>query len=95
MSKQTRVLSNDMDRLAEDARALMIATAGMAGDKVEEARQRLAAALDGGRGMCGRAIDGARAANEAMHEHPYKAVATGIGIGAIFGYLFARRCHCS
>ncbi len=88
-----------MSQLAEDARALMAATADMAGDKVDEARKRLAMALDGGREMYDRvkekAVEGARATDEAVHDHPYKAIATGVGLGAIFGYLIARRCHCS
>ena len=35
-----------MDTLAEDARALMTATADVAGEKVAEARTRLAAGLE-------------------------------------------------
>ena len=46
MSKQTQAISNDMGQLAEDARALMAATADVAGEKVSEARKRLAAALE-------------------------------------------------
>lgn len=95
MSTQTQAIVSDVSQLAQDARALMVATADMAGDQVEAARKRLAAALDSGRDMCGhvkdKAIDGAKAANVAMHDHPYTAVATGIGLGAILGYLIARR----
>jgi ElaB/YqjD/DUF883 family membrane-anchored ribosome-binding protein len=31
-----------------------------------------------------------------VHEHPYKAIAIGVGVGAILGFLLARRCsrHC-
>ena len=39
-----------MGTLAEDARALMAATADVAGEKVGEARKRLAAALESGQG---------------------------------------------
>ena len=46
MNKQTQATSNDMGTLAEDARALMAATADVAGEKVGEARKRLAAALE-------------------------------------------------
>ena len=46
MSKHTQAINNDMGTLAEDARALMAATADVAGDKVGEARKRLAAALE-------------------------------------------------
>lgn len=88
-----------MGQLAEDARALMVATADMAGENVDAARKRLGAALDGGKEMYehvkDKAVEGAKATDEVIHEHPYKAIATGIGVGAIFGYLIARRCHCS
>lgn len=99
MSKITRTISHDMGQLADDARALMAATADMAGDKVEAARKRLSAALDSGAEFYSdvkdKAIEGARAADDAVHENPYTAVAAGIGIGALFGYLVARRCKCS
>jgi ElaB/YqjD/DUF883 family membrane-anchored ribosome-binding protein len=27
-----------------------------------------------------------------VHEHPYQAIAIGVGVGAIIGYLVAHRC---
>jgi len=96
MSKQTEAISNDMGRLAEDARALMTATADVAGEKVSEARQRLAAALESGKQILGRvkekAVEGAKAADEAVQEHPYQAIGIAFGVGALLGYLIARRC---
>jgi ElaB/YqjD/DUF883 family membrane-anchored ribosome-binding protein len=96
MSKQTQAISDDMSQLAEDASALMAATADVAGEKVGEARNRLAAALERGKEIYGRvrekAVEGAKAADEAVHEHPYQAIAIGVGVGAIIGYLLARRC---
>ena len=53
MNKQTQAISNDMGTLAEDARALMVATADVAGEKVGEARKRFAAALESGKEICG------------------------------------------
>ena len=100
MSKETQAISDDMGTLAEDARALMTATADVAGEKVVAARQRLAAALERGKVIYGRvrekAVEGARVADEAVHEHPYQAIAIGVGIGALVGYLVSRRCsrHC-
>jgi ElaB/YqjD/DUF883 family membrane-anchored ribosome-binding protein len=96
MSKQTQETSNDMGTLAEDARALMAATADVAGEKVGEARKRLAAALDRAREIAGRvrdkAVEGAKAADEAVREHPYQAIGIALGIGALLGFLIARRC---
>jgi ElaB/YqjD/DUF883 family membrane-anchored ribosome-binding protein len=97
MNKHTQATSNDMGTLAEDARALMAATADVAGEKVGEARNRLAAALERGKEIYGRvrekAVEGAKAADEAVHEHPYQAIAIGVGVGAVLGYLLARRCQ--
>jgi ElaB/YqjD/DUF883 family membrane-anchored ribosome-binding protein len=96
MNKETQAIGNDMRQLAEDAQALMSATADVAGEKVGEARKRLAAALERGREVYGRvrekAIEGAKAADEAVHEHPYQAIGIALGVGAILGYLTARRC---
>lgn len=103
MSKQTEAISNDVSQLAEDARELMSATADMVGERVDAARKRLSTALDAGKSMCEHAGEnavagakaGAKATNEAIHEHPYKAIVTGIGLGAVLGFLIARRCPCS
>ena len=88
-----------MAKLAEDARSLMAATADVAGDKVGEARQRLAAALERGKELYGKArekaVAGAKAADSAVRENPYQAIAIGVGVGALVGYLLARRCTSS
>ncbi len=74
----------------------MAATTEVAGEKVEEARKRLAAALDRGREIYGlvrdKEAEGARAADGAVRDHPYEAIAIGIVAGAFIGYLFARAC---
>ena len=74
----------------------MTATADVAGEKVGEARKRLAVALDRGKEIYGRvrekAVEGAKATDEAVHEHPYQAIAVGVGIGALVGFLVSRRC---
>jgi ElaB/YqjD/DUF883 family membrane-anchored ribosome-binding protein len=99
MNKPTQASSNDIGTLAEDARALMAATADVAGEKVGEARKRLAAALERGKEIAGRvrakAVEGAKAADEAVREHPYQAIAIGVGVGALVGYLVARRRTCN
>ena len=99
MSKPTQATANDLGSLAEDARALMAATADVAGEKVGEARNRLSAALERGKEIYGRvrdkAVEGAKATDEAVHEHPYQAIAIGVGVGALIGYLVARRRTCT
>jgi ElaB/YqjD/DUF883 family membrane-anchored ribosome-binding protein len=99
MSKETQAISHDVSQLAEDARALLNATADVAGEKVGDARKRLAAALEQGKQIYGRvkekAVEGAKVADETVRANPYQAIAIGVGVGAIIGYLVARRggCH--
>jgi ElaB/YqjD/DUF883 family membrane-anchored ribosome-binding protein len=96
MDKQTQANSGEMGTLAEDARALMAATAAVPGERISEARNRLAAALDSGRKIFGRAkekaVEGAKATDQALREHPYPALALAFGIGTIVGYILVRRC---
>jgi len=96
MNQETQAVCNDMGQLAEDAQALMAAPADVAGDKVTAARKRLAAALESAKAVAGKIRDktvaGAKAADEAVHEHPYQAIAIGVGVGMVAGYLLSRRC---
>jgi ElaB/YqjD/DUF883 family membrane-anchored ribosome-binding protein len=95
MNNETQAARNDIGDLAEGARALMAATADVAGEKVGEARKRLAAALERGKEIYGRvrekAVCGAQTADKAVREHPYQAAAIALGVGTLIGYLLARR----
>jgi ElaB/YqjD/DUF883 family membrane-anchored ribosome-binding protein len=96
MNKETQTTVNDLGTLAEDARELLTATADVAGDKVGQARKRLAAALDSAKQIAGnvrdKAIEGAKVADKTVRENPYQAIAIGVGVGAVIGYLLGRRC---
>ena len=96
MTRHIQAHNDEMDTLAEDAGALMTATADLAGDKVAEARKRLAAALDRAKEIAGRvrdkAVEGAQAADETVRENPYQAIGIAFGVGALIGYFVARRC---
>ena len=96
MNKYTQAIGHDMVRLLEDAGALVAATADVAGEKVKKARQRLVIALEHAQEIAGRARDKvvqtAQAADETVHAHPYKAIAIGVGVGALIGFIVTRRC---
>jgi ElaB/YqjD/DUF883 family membrane-anchored ribosome-binding protein len=95
MEKHRAEGTNDFGTLAEDARALMAATADVAGDKVAEARKRLAAALESGKELYGRvrekAVEGVKAADQKVHENPYQAIGIAFGAGLLLGCLLSRR----
>jgi ElaB/YqjD/DUF883 family membrane-anchored ribosome-binding protein len=96
MNKETQATQNDIGTLAEDARALMAATADVAGEKVGQARNRLASALERAREIAGnvrdKAVAGAKVTDQTIRENPYQAIAIGVGVGAIIGFMLARRC---
>jgi ElaB/YqjD/DUF883 family membrane-anchored ribosome-binding protein len=94
MNKHKQTIEDNMNTLAEDARGLRTATADVAGDKVSEARNRLAAALDQGKEVFGRvrekAVEGAKAADQHVRENPYQTLVITFGVGAVIGFLLAR-----
>ena len=96
MSKQTQAIANDLGTLAEDARALMAGTADVAGDKVGEARERLAAALESAKKIAGRvrdkAVEGAKSADHTVRDKPYQAIGIAFAVGAVVAYFVMRRC---
>ena len=96
MNQPTQATSNDLGTLAEDARALMAATADVAGEKVSAARKRLAAALDSAKEIAGRvrdkAVECAKAADQAVRDKPYQAIGIAFAIGAVVAYFVMRRC---
>jgi len=95
MDKQRLAVNHDLSMLAEDARALVAATADLGGEKVVEARKRVAAALESGKEVYGqvreKAIDGARAADQGVRNNPYKAIGIALGVGALIGFLLGRK----
>ncbi len=99
MNKYTQAISDDLGQLAEDARSLMEATADVAGEKVVQARKRLAAALEHSKkiasGVRDKAVEGAKTADEAVRDNPYQAIGAGLGVGVVIGFLLARLYSCN
>lgn len=88
-------LQHDAHTLADDARALLTATAEVTDEKVAEARKRLEAALAETKNAYSkiqdRAIQSARAADQTVRSHPYESIAVAFGVGALVGFLISRR----
>lgn len=95
MDKKSQAISEDLSTLADNAQDLINATADVTGDKVANARKRLAAALENSKEIYGRvrekAIEGAKATDRAVHEHPYQALGVAVGLGVLIGLLIGRR----
>jgi len=92
MNKKSHAKNNTVGhhigQLSEDAQALMAATADVAGEKVQEARERLGAALEQAKEF---GEDMRDKADHAIRENPYPALAIAAGVGAVLGILFARK----
>ena len=88
-------LAEPAERIVEDAKELMSATAHVAEEKVVEARKRLGAALERGKEAWNtiqdKAAVGAKAADQTIREHPYESIGIAFGIGALIGFLLSRR----
>jgi ElaB/YqjD/DUF883 family membrane-anchored ribosome-binding protein len=104
MSEQVTVankdkLVSDLKVVISDTEELLRATAGAAGDKVGEIRERLGVRL---RDAKERVLDleaavvdktkaAARATDDFVHEQPWKAVGVAAALGLALGVLIGRR----
>jgi ElaB/YqjD/DUF883 family membrane-anchored ribosome-binding protein len=97
MNKKKHAVSDAMDTLADDARNLMSATTDVAEEKVVEARKRLAGALERGKEIYDsyreKTVEHAKAFDGVAREHPYQAIAIGVGAGALLGYIVGRNAY--
>lgn len=92
-------LMQDLRAVIEDAEALLKATAGQAGEKVDAARSRAEDSLrqakmrlqDMGLDIEKRARAGAAAADNYVHEKPWHVIGAAAGLAFLIGYLLGRR----
>ncbi len=92
---RTEQIVDDLKTVARDAEELAKATAGEVSERVVDARARLSGAIASAKQTCARwedkAIQGAKAADKVVHEHPYRAAGVAFGLGALLGVLITRK----
>jgi ElaB/YqjD/DUF883 family membrane-anchored ribosome-binding protein len=89
----------DLKALADDAEALLRATADDASDKAKDARARITAALEKAKATCSdlqeRSMETAREAvekaDDTIRTHPYESIAVAFGAGLLLGALLRRK----
>ncbi len=89
----------DLQRVIADAEELMQATAHQTEGKVAELRERINENLRAARYKLADAEDAikartremARATDDYVHEHPWRAIGTAAGVGLVIGLLISRR----
>ena len=92
-------LVQDLRTVMSDAEELLRATANQAGEKVSAARERIQDSMHHAKVKLAEAeavvLDktkqAARAADEYVHENPWKAVGIAAGVGFLLGLLINRR----
>lgn len=92
-------LAQDLKIVISDAEELLRTTASHAGEKVSAAREKIQESLRNAKvklaGIEDVLVDkgkqAARAADEYVHDHPWRAVGVAAGIGLIIGMLISRR----
>lgn len=92
-------LMADLKLVVADAEALLQATTGQAGVEVAELRERVKDTLKAARhsladaqeAVVERAKATAKATDEYVHDHPWKAVGIAAGIGLLVGVIIGRR----
>ena len=87
-------LVSDFKVVIHDAEALIKATAGDLGDRAREARSRLGVSLEQAREnfhrVEDRALEGAKATDKVIREHPYESLGVAFGVGLLVGLLVGR-----
>ncbi|MBI3777137.1 MAG: DUF883 family protein [Gammaproteobacteria bacterium] len=89
----------DFRTVVADAEELLRATAGEAGGKASAARAKIEESLRDARRKLAeveatvttKARDAAKATDEIVHEHPWKAVGIAAAVGFLLGMLIQRR----
>lgn len=88
-------LMHDLKLVVRDAEELLRATAGQAGDKLGEVRERLGTALESAKDTCHNlqenTIAAAKATDKCIREHPYESIGVAFGVGLLVGVLIGRR----
>ena len=92
-------LVRDLQRVITDAEELLHATAGQTEGKVVELRERIRSNLMDARHKLGDIEDAvkaktkqaARATDDYVHEHPWRAIGSAVGFGLLVGLLIGRR----
>jgi ElaB/YqjD/DUF883 family membrane-anchored ribosome-binding protein len=91
---QAEVTADDVKQLLREAEKALSEGVGEAGDKFDDLRNRLRAAVSGGRFSLGNlraeAVRRAKQADELVHEYPYCAIGVAAGVGALVALLASR-----
>ena len=88
-------LVTDLKRIVTASEELLHETKDAVGDKAQEVRERLTDAMESAKRACHRleekAIEGAKATDRTIREHPYQSIGVAFGLGLLIGVLVTRK----
>jgi ElaB/YqjD/DUF883 family membrane-anchored ribosome-binding protein len=91
----TDKLVTDLKRIVTDSEELLHDSKDVAGAKAQEMRARLHDAMESAKNACQRleakAVEGAKAADRTIREHPYQSIGVAFGLGLLIGVLVTRK----
>lgn len=91
----TDKLVTDLKRIVNDSELLLHDTKDVAGEKAREMRERLTEAMESAKRACHRleekAVEGAKAADRTIRDHPYQSIGVAFGLGLLIGVLVTRK----
>ncbi len=91
----TDKLVTDLKRVVRDSEVFLQDSAGAVGEKAQALRERLSQTLESAKVACRRleekAIEGAKATDKVIREHPYQSIGVAFGIGLLIGVLVTRK----
>jgi ElaB/YqjD/DUF883 family membrane-anchored ribosome-binding protein len=91
----TQVADDSYKSVTQDAENFVRETASGLGEKAREARARLAASLASAKANFSRlnekAVEGAKATDRVIRDHPYQSIGVAFGIGILIGVLVTRK----
>ncbi len=95
----TEKLMDDLRAVLEDAEALLTATAGQAGERIQAARERAEQTVRAARErlaeaqeeMARQAREAAKDADRYVRDNPWQAVGIAAGVAFVIGLLVSRR----
>jgi ElaB/YqjD/DUF883 family membrane-anchored ribosome-binding protein len=94
MSTTDRLVT-DLKRIVRNSEELLHTTNDAVGDKAREVRGRLSDGLDTAKRTCrdleDKTIEGAKAADKTIRDHPYQSIGIAFGVALLIGVLVTRK----
>ena len=95
LAESTEKLMRDLRKVVQDGEEVLRAGAGELGARSAAARAKLSESIESARELMAKlqqkTIEGAKATDKVIREHPYQAIGIAFGAGILIGLLINRK----